>query len=320
MVADSRPAPPPKRSFVARFFIFLFKFILLIAVLVAGGALGALGATWINLSNATDTAQDRRLDGLQLETAKQGVLASQIAEVSGQTSSMTAEVDSLTSETTALAADIEALSATVAAQTALVDAQEAQIATLTEAQTGILDDLTGAMDDVENLVETTAGLRRNLTTSAQSSSGLSDSVTALEEQISSLSTSLAEIEATVSVTGTTAVADGESSETEAGAPVAVADVAPSSGAELTLVRLLGQIARAKIHLLENDADSAAGALESALELASGLPESDQAELQADLVANLEAAQANLESKPAASAIALDAAWDSLDALLVGPSN
>ncbi|MFK7804796.1 MAG: hypothetical protein AB8G95_24400 [Anaerolineae bacterium] len=320
MVADSRPEPPPKRSFIARFFIFLFKFILLIAVLVAGGALGALGATWINLSNATDTAQDRRLDGLQLETAKQGILAAQIADVSGQANTMTAEVDSLTSETAALAADLAALSDTVSAQTALVDAQEAQIATLTEAQTGILNDLTAAMDDVENLAETTAGLRRNLTTSSQSATGISDSVIALEEQVASLSENLAEIEATVSLTNTAVVSGSQPAETVTVAPIA-AVVTTESGTELTLVRLLGYIARAKIHLLESDSGSAASALDSAIELTNTLSdESDQTEQLAALVENLEAAQANLESKPAASAIALDAAWDSLDALLVGPSN
>ena len=323
MVADSRPQPSqPQRSFIARFFIFLFKFILLIAVLVAGGALGALAATWINFSNVTDTAQDRRLDGLQTEIAKQGELSGQIAAMSAESSSMTSQLGSLNEETASLAAELSTLSNQVAAQSALVEAQEAQIATLTEAQTGILDDLANAQTDVENLIETTAGLRRNLTTSAQSSSGVSESVAALEEQVSSLEANLADIEA--SITSTATVTTTAAVEAEPASPAAAADVGSSvSSADLTLVRLLGYVARAKIHLLEDDTASAGNAIGSALDLVDTLTESageGEAEALLPLTENLEAAQSNLDSKPAASAIALDSAWDSLDSLLTGGSN
>jgi hypothetical protein len=296
---------------------------LLIVTLVAGGALGALASTWINSSNAIDIAQDQRLDGLQLETSKQGILSGQIAEMSGRTNAMTTELDTLSTETATLAADLTALSEIVTAQAALLEAQDTQIGTLTEAQTTILDDLTAAQDDVENLVETTIGLRRNLTTSAQSTTGVSENLTALEEQVTALETGLAEIVATVTMTGTASDIDEESVATESGDPSAVTAINAGSGVDLAFVRLLAYIARAKIHLLENDAASAGNAVESAIELVSGLSDSvaaEQAELLGPLADSLETAQTNLDSKPAVSAIALDLAWDSLDELLIDLSN
>lgn len=324
MVAENKPEAP-KRSFIARFFIFLFKAILLLAVLAAGGAIGALGASWVNVRNLVDQAQDIRLDGLQQEVEKQGQLAGRFSEMVGQSNAMTAELNSLNGGTATLAADLSSLSEQVAAQTALLEAHETQIATLTDAQTGILDDLSAAQTDVENLVETTAGLRRNLTTSAQSATGVGDAVSDLEAQISDLEASLGEIQATLTSTETVAAADEESTadSDEADAPAAAADVVSTASVDLTPVQILSQVARAKIHLLESDTDSAASAIESAIELTDAFADTaaeEQAESLATLADNLEVALANLEGKPAVSAIALDVAWDSLDELLTALSN
>lgn len=304
MVADSRPKnSEPERSFVARFFIFLFKSLLLIAVLIAGGVLGLLGSNWVTRTNKVEIDQNSRLDSLQSEVVKQSELAQQVTTMSAEAESMTTQIGTLNEDTAALAAEVSSLSA-------LVEAQSSQIATLTEAQTGLLDDLANAQNDVENLIETTAGLRRNLTTSAQSSSGVGESIATLEDQVSSLESSLAALQTSITSTQTVTATVVQPAPAD---QVAAADVAP---VDLTLVRLLGHVARAKIHLLENDIASAGDAISAALELVDAATD-EQVALFAPLTENLEAAQASLDNKPAASAIALDDAWDSLDALLTG---
>ena len=327
MVADSRPQPSqPQRSPIARFFIFLFKFILLIVVIAAGGALGWVGAEWISGNIALNDAQTREINKLQDVAIDQKELANRVDNMDSGMDFMAGQFDTLSDEADALSDEVSALSDAVAAQSELVAAQDAQIATLTEAQTNILNDLAAAQTDVEDLVPTTDGLRETLTASAESSSSVSNSIDAIEAQVSlldqnlaSIEENLASIEATVSMTPTVVVVEQDGSE-EAGAPVA-ADVAPSAALDLTLIRLLGQIARAKIHLLEEDSASASAAIQRSIDLSSAAAEAypDQAETIGGMAESLDTALESLESKPAASAIALDDAWNSLELLLIALS-
>lgn len=325
MVADSRPQPnQPQRSPIARFFIFLFKFILLIVVIAAGGALGWAGAGWISGNSALNDAQTREINKFQDVRIQQLELANRVENVDSGMEFMSSQIESLSDEADEMANGISALTETLSAQADLISAQDTQIATLTEAQTQILDDLTAAQTDVEELVTTTDGLRENLTANAESASSVSSNIDALEAQVTSLDRNLASIEenlasieATVSMTPTVIVQDSSG---ESGAVVA-ADVSPAATLDLTLIRLLGQIARAKIHLLEEDSASASAAIQRSIDLSGAAAEAypDQAETITGMVDSLDTALESLESKPAASAIALDDAWNSLELLLIALS-
>lgn len=323
MVAESRPQPSqPQRSPIARFFIFLFKLILLIVVIAAGGALGWVGAEWISGNSTLNDAQTREINKLQGVAIEQKELANRVDNMDSGIDFMAGQFDTLSQEADSLSTEIAALSDAVSAQSELIMAQDTQIATLTEAQTNILDSLTAAQNDVEGLVSTTDGLRETLSASAESTSGVSSSLDALEAQVTSLEENLASIEATMAMTPTVVVVEqGASEDEQAGAAIS-ADVASSPATlDLTLIRLLGQIARAKIHLLEDDGASASAAIQRSIDLSASAAEAypDQAETINGMVDSLDAALASLDSKPAASAIALDDAWNSLELLLIALS-
>lgn len=309
MVANPRPEPAePQRSFIARFFIFLFKFILLIAVIAAGGAIGTLAASWIRSNESMNNSQTKRLNDIQLDLVQMSQLENDLTTVSSQADFTDNTVSELKTDLRDLTSDMAAISDTVAAQAKLISAQEAQVATLTEAQTVILDDLAAAQTDVEDLFETTAGLRTNLASVSNNASAVDSSLSSLERQISSLETNLEDIETAMEGIAVAAadVSGEEAAEGEEDSAAVVADAAPVQ-VDLTLVRVLGHIARAKIHLLENDSVSAGAAIEAAIGLSD-----DEA-----LTTSLQTAMDSLDSKPAATALALDEAWNALEALLDG---
>ena len=164
-----------------------------------------------------------------------------------------------------------------------------------------------AQNDVEDLIATSEDLRTNLTSVSQDTTSVNRSLSSLESQISSLEGNLTDLEGSIEEVAASIPVSGTAQiiATEDSASVA-ADAAPAQ-VDLTLVRILGHIARAKIHLLENDTASAGEAIDAAISLSS-----DEA-----LNDSLQTAMDNLETKPAASAIALDDAWNALDALLDG---
>ncbi len=309
MVADSRPEPAqPQRSFIARFFIFLFKLILLLVVIAGGIAMGTGAASWINLSNATNNNQTKRLNDMQVEMLGIQQYESQIASVSNKADFIDGVVGDVKDDVGSLSTELGELSDAVASQAELISAQQDQVAALTEAQTGILDDLAAAQIDVEELARTADDIGVIVNAVSDDTASVDTALSTLQGQISALETSLADLESSVVVSGTVAaVTVAEETEEEATEETtAAADVAPAQ-VDLTLVRILGHIARAKIHLLENDVVSAGQAIEDATSLST----------DETLSSSLQAALDNIESKPAASAIALDEAWNALDALLDG---
>ncbi len=305
MVADSRPEPAqPQRSFIARFFIFLFKLIMLLVVIAGGIAMGTGAASWINLSNDTNNTQTKRLNEMQVEMVGVRQYEDQITSVSNKADFIDGVVGDVKDDVGAMSTELSDLSDAVASQAEMISAQQDQVTALTEAQAGILDDLAAAQVDVEELAQTADDIGVIVTAVSDDTASVDSALSTLQGQISALETSLADLESSVVLSGTvaTVVAEEETAEDD-GATVA-ADAAPVQ-VDLTLVRILGHIARAKIHLLENDVVSAGQAIEDATALST----------DETLSSSLQDALDNLESKPAASAIALDEAWNALDALL-----